>query len=92
MDEHHLGTSLGRHSDVLAQLGDREPASLIETQAVIENIRTEKGYLDSETLQDLHKIPEQSRKKVSQLVKLKRETEAAYTTRYGSPHRLVIDY
>ena len=88
MDEHHLGTSLGRHSDVLAQLGDREPASLIETQAVIENIRTEKGYLDSETLQDLHQINEQSRKKILHLVKLKRETEAANTTRYDFPPSL----
>lgn len=66
---------------MLAQLGDREPASLIEAQAVIENIRAEKGYLDSETLQDLRQISEQSQKKILNLAKLKRETEAAYTTR-----------
>lgn len=92
MNEHHLGTALSRHSDLLAQLGDREPASLIEAQAVIENIRAEKGYLDSETLQDLHKINEQSRKKILHLVELKRKTEAAYTTRYDFPHHLGINY
>lgn len=85
MDEHMFGTTLGRHSDVLAQLGDREPANLIEAQAVIENIRAEKGYLDNETLQDLCNINEQSRKKILHLVRLKRETEAAYTTRYAPP-------
>ncbi|USP74759.1 hypothetical protein yc1106_02033 [Curvularia clavata] len=80
MDEYHLGTSLGRHSDVLAQLGDREPANLIEAQAVIEKIRAEKGYLDSETLQDLQKINEQSRKRILNVVQSGRETEARYTT------------
>lgn len=83
MGDHSLGAAaLGRYSDVLAQLGDREPSSLIEAQAVIENIRAEKGYLDNETLQDLRTINEQSRKKILHLVQLKRETEAAYTTRY----------
>jgi hypothetical protein len=92
MDEHHLDTSLGRYSDVLAQLGDQEPASLIEAQAVIENIRAGKGYLDTETLQDLHKLNEQNRKKILHLVKLKRETEAAYTTRYDFLHHLGINH
>lgn len=85
MNEHLLETALGRHSDVFSRLGDREPSSFIEAEAVIENIRAEKGYLDEETLRDLHRISEQSRNKVLHLVRLKRETEAAYTTRFDLP-------
>jgi hypothetical protein len=73
--------SLGRHGDVFRELGDREPANSIEAQAIIENIREDKGYLDDETLQDLHTLGQRSQDRLLRIVKLKRETEAAYTTK-----------
>jgi hypothetical protein len=74
-------TTLGRHSEVFRRLGNDEPATTLQTQAVIENIRAEKGYLDDEILQDLHRIGQRSRERLLRIVQLKRETEAAYTTK-----------
>jgi hypothetical protein len=35
-----------KHKDVLERLGDREPSTEFEAQAVLEDIRASKGYLD----------------------------------------------
>jgi hypothetical protein len=74
---------LSKHCDVFRQLGDREPVNSIEAQAIIENIRAEKGHLDDETLRDLHTLGQRSQDRLLRIVKLKRETEAAYTTKYA---------
>jgi hypothetical protein len=74
---------VGRHTAVLAQLGDREPSTLLEAKAIIEGIRAEKGYLDADTMDDLSSIRAQSRDNILRIVEQKRETEAAYTKRFG---------
>jgi hypothetical protein len=78
-----LAGSLSRDCDVFRQLGDREPANLTEAQAVIENIRAEKGHLDDETLQELNILDARTKERLLRMINLKRETEAAYTTRYA---------
>ncbi|KAF2704317.1 hypothetical protein K504DRAFT_507325 [Pleomassaria siparia CBS 279.74] len=70
---------VGRHCDVLKRLGDGEPSTLLEAEAVIEEIREEKGYLDSETIQHVNSIPNQSRDKVWRRIEKSKENEAAYT-------------
>jgi hypothetical protein len=77
-----LARSLSRDCDVFRQLGDHEPANLTEAQAVIENIRAEKGHLDDETLQELNILDARTKERLLRMINLKRETEAAYTTRY----------
>ena len=74
-------SALNKHCDVFKDLGDREPLTPIEAQAVIENIRAEKGHLDRETLRELHTLGQRSQERLLRVVKLKRETEAAYTTK-----------
>lgn len=66
---------------MLERLGDREPSTTLEAQAVIESIRAEKGHLDEETLHELNSISDRSRQNVLRIVELKKETEAAYTRR-----------
>jgi hypothetical protein len=78
-----LAESLSRDCDVFRQLGGREPANLTEAQAVIENIRAEKGYLDDKTLQELNILDARTKERLLRIINLKRETEAAYTTRYA---------
>jgi hypothetical protein len=78
-----LAGSLSRDCDVFRQLGDHEPANLTEAQAVIENIRAEKGHLDDETLQELNILDARTKERLLRMINLKRETEAAYTTRYA---------
>jgi hypothetical protein len=78
-----LVASLSRHCDVFRQLSDREPVNSTEAQAVIENIRAEKGYLDDETLEELNTLGPRTKERLLRIINLKRETEAAYTTRYG---------
>lgn len=80
MDENNLSV-VTRHGNVLESLGDREPTTVLEAQAVIENIRAEKGYLDPETAQHLNALPPRSRQNISRIIARKRETEAAYTKR-----------
>ncbi|KAF1351570.1 hypothetical protein EJ07DRAFT_159316 [Lizonia empirigonia] len=46
------GPLVGKHSAVLAQLGDRESSSILEAQVVIESIRAAKGYLEEDFLHD----------------------------------------
>jgi hypothetical protein len=74
--------SLGRHYEVYRQLGNREPSTAIEAQAVIENIRVEKGHLDADTLRELDTLTQRTRETILKIVKSKRETEADYTTKY----------
>jgi hypothetical protein len=78
-----LARSLSRDCDVFRQLGDREPANLIKAQAVIENIRAEKGYLDNKTLQELNILNARTKDWLLRIINLKRETKAAHTTRYA---------
>jgi hypothetical protein len=84
--------SLSRHCDVFRQLGDREPVTSTEAQAVIENIRAEKGYLDDETLQELNTLGSRTKERLLRIINLKRETEAAYTTKYGNLLRDSVIY
>ena len=73
-------SALNKHSEIFKNLGDREPQSVIEAQAVLENIRTEKGHIDMGTLQELQTLSSQAQDTVLRFVQLLRETEAAYTT------------
>ena len=73
--------ALAKHGAILERLGDREPSRIIEAQAIIENIRVEKGYLDEDLLEDLNSLRDGNRKRVERIFELKRRTEAAYTTR-----------
>jgi hypothetical protein len=78
-----LVASLSRHCDVFRQLSDREPVNSTEAQAVIENIRAEKGHLDDELLEELNTLGPRSKERLLRIVNLKRVTEAEYTTKYG---------
>ncbi|KAF2680362.1 hypothetical protein K458DRAFT_94472 [Lentithecium fluviatile CBS 122367] len=85
-----------RHGDILEKLGDREPSTVLEAQAVIENIRVEKGHLDDATLRDLRTIPERSCQKVMRVVERNRKTEAKYTKSiseqlYSSKYRFLYE-
>jgi hypothetical protein len=82
MDDDLVG-SCSKLNAVFRQLGHREPVNPIEAQAVIENIREEKDYLDDEILRDLHKLGQRSQDRLLRIVRSKRETEAAYTTKYA---------
>jgi hypothetical protein len=73
---------VGKNDGVLAQLGDHEPRSQIEAQAVIEGIRAEKGYLGQDIFQDLNSLKPENREYLLRVVQQKKETEAAYTTRF----------
>jgi hypothetical protein len=75
-------SALSKHCEVFKELGDREPLNTIEAQAVIENIRAEKGHLDEETLREVHTLGSRIQERLLRIVQLKRETEAAYTTKY----------
>lgn len=74
--------SLARHRAILDELGDREPTTIHEAQAILEDIRSGKGYLDQETLHHLSTMPARSRQQIERIVNTKKETEAAYTKRY----------
>jgi hypothetical protein len=73
---------VGKFTGVLKRLGDDEPSCQLETRAVIEAIKAEKGYLDEDVLQDLNALKPESREIVLRVIEQKRKTEAAYTTRY----------
>ena len=73
-----------KHQDVLEKLGDREPSTEFEAQAVLEGIRASKGYLDEETLQDVSRMRESSKQHMQGVVDLFQETVAAYTKIYSS--------
>ena len=73
-----------KHKNVLEKLGDREPSTEFEAQAVLEDIRASKGYLDEETLQDVRRMRESSKQHIQRIVDSFQETAAAYTKRYSS--------
>lgn len=75
-------SDLTQHGAVLDQLGDREPSTIQEAQAVLEDIRARKGILDDETVYHLNFIPERNRRLIQRNLDALRETEAAYTRRY----------
>ena len=61
------------------------PASTeLEAQAILEDIRAARGYLDKETLQDVCRMPERSKQHIERIVDSLQETAAAYTKRYSS--------
>ncbi|UPX10550.1 uncharacterized protein EKO05_0001202 [Ascochyta rabiei] len=86
--------AFGRLYDVYTELGTREPSTLEQAQAVIEYIRTEKGYLDKDILRELDTISPRNRERLLRIVQLKQESEAAYTTSiseqlYSSKYRFL---
>ncbi|KAH9866598.1 hypothetical protein J1614_008290 [Plenodomus biglobosus] len=86
----------GRLYDVYEELGTREPSTLEQAQAVIENIRAEKGHLDKDALRELDTISPRNREKFLRIVQLKQESEAAYTTSiseqlYSSKYRFLYE-
>lgn len=80
-----------KHKEVLEKLGDQEPSTEFEAQAVLEGIRASKGYLDEETLQDISRMRESSRRHIQGIVDSFQETVAAYTKRYSSGSMFVSD-
>ena len=80
-----------KHKEVLEKLGDQEPSTEFEAQAVLEGIRASKGYLDEETLQDISRMRESSRQHIQGIVDSFQETVAAYTKRYSSGSMFVSD-
>jgi hypothetical protein len=72
-----------KHKDVLERLGDREPMTELEAQAVLEDIRASKGYLDEETWQNLGRMRDSSRQYIQRIVDSFQETAATYTKRYS---------
>jgi hypothetical protein len=81
---HDVNPLVFKHKEVLEKLGDREPSTELEAQAVLEGIRASKGYLDEETLQDISRMRESSRQHIQGIVDSFQETVAAYTKRYSS--------
>ncbi|KAJ4360929.1 uncharacterized protein N0V89_001498 [Didymosphaeria variabile] len=67
------------YRDAVDNLGDQEPLTMFEAQAVLESIRVEKGYLDEETLGDVQAMRNRSRQTITRFVDKAREMEAAYT-------------
>jgi hypothetical protein len=45
--------TVGKLDSVLKQLGTNQPGTFIEAQAIVENIRIKKGYLDQDFLKDI---------------------------------------
>jgi hypothetical protein len=56
---------------VLARLGDGEPSTRLDAQALMENIRAEKGYTDATTMQDLNIMPARSRQEIMYVIEKK---------------------
>ncbi|KAF2020387.1 hypothetical protein BU24DRAFT_487023 [Aaosphaeria arxii CBS 175.79] len=86
----------GIHMEELKRLGDREPSTAAEANAVLRAIRLEKGYLDEQTLSDINSIRESSRATVLGFVERHKAIEAAYTTSiseqlYSSKYRFLFE-
>jgi hypothetical protein len=79
--EGEMMSALNKHGEIFDRLGDREPQTVIEAQAVLENIRAEKGLLDAEILGELRTLSSHALGRILGMAKSHRETEAAYTTR-----------
>jgi hypothetical protein len=83
---------VSKHKEVLEKLGDREPSTEFEAQAVLEGIRASKGYLGEETLQDIRMLRESSRQDIQRVMNSLQETEAGYTKRYSPGSIFVQGY
>ncbi|KAF2023979.1 hypothetical protein EK21DRAFT_118224 [Setomelanomma holmii] len=93
MDSANAG-NLSRLYGVFEKLGDREPTTLEEAQAVIENISAEKGHLDKDTLRGLESLPPRSRERLLRIVELKAKyttsiSEDLYSSKYPFLNELV---
>lgn len=73
--------AVGKLDSVLKQLGTNQPGTCLEAQAIVENIRIKKGYLDQDFLQDIKQLRPEHQRYILQSLEDKRATEAAYTTR-----------
>ncbi len=75
-------TLRGRLQEVLDELGNREPSTVLQARAVTEQIRISKGHLDDDVRRDLDNLRPENRALMLGFVERSRETEAAYTSRY----------
>lgn len=82
---------VGDYSEVLEELGDEEPSTKRQAWAVLESIRQGKGYLDTESLQELNDLSPQLHSRILRTFDKCRATEAAYTTRSGHTSSLLIN-
>ncbi|KAF2654846.1 hypothetical protein K491DRAFT_599984 [Lophiostoma macrostomum CBS 122681] len=87
---------VGQHRDILERLGENEPSTKLEAQAIIEGIRADKGYLDEDTMQDLENVRARSRETIMRVIEQKREMEASYTKSvseqlYSSKYRFLYE-
>ena len=73
--------AVGKLDGVLQQLGSNQPGTFLEAQAIVENIRIKKGYLDPDFLKDIEQLRPEHQNFILQSFEDKRATEAAYTTR-----------
>jgi hypothetical protein len=83
--EGNSSVPVGRHHDVLQQLGDAEPTTALEAESVLESIRIAKGYLDDEIKGDIGAMPARSRETVLRMLQEKRDMEAQYTKKWVQP-------
>jgi hypothetical protein len=70
-----------RYAQTLKCLGNREPSTTFEMEAVLDGIRVKKCYLDDTILEDVQAMRESSRQTILHLVEKSKETEACYTKR-----------
>ncbi|KAL1600687.1 hypothetical protein SLS60_007075 [Paraconiothyrium brasiliense] len=85
-------TLVERYKNALEDLGDRQPATEFEAQAILDSIRVGKGYLDEKTLKAVQAMDTDSRQKVTRLVKNGQETEAAISEQlYSSRYRFLYE-
>ncbi|OAL53028.1 hypothetical protein IQ07DRAFT_585016 [Pyrenochaeta sp. DS3sAY3a] len=86
----------GQHRELLERLGDGEPSTTEEADALIESIRISKGYLDEDIKSDLQKLDARTREVMLQFVARQREIEAAFTKSvsgqlYSSKYRFLFE-
>jgi hypothetical protein len=81
----------GQNRELLERLGDDEPSTTDEADALIESIRISKGYLDEDIKSDLQKLDARTRDVMLQFVARQREIEAAFTKR-SEPASFIITF
>ena len=74
-------SAVGKLHTVLKKLGTKQPRTHLEAQAIVKNIRIEKGYLDQDFLKDIEQLRPENQNFILQSFEDKRATEASYTTR-----------
>ncbi|KAF1842835.1 uncharacterized protein K460DRAFT_367777 [Cucurbitaria berberidis CBS 394.84] len=95
MEAHHPRLA-GRLQEVLDALGDEEPSTVREAQAITEKIRISKGHLDDEVRLDLENLMPRNRDLMLAFVERNRDMEAAYTSSiseqlYSSKYRFLYE-